>query len=284
MTNTTKITSNNMRRITLSFLTLCLTLMVMAEPVGRQAALYTAKSYMLAKGKSINTQQKPFKAARKAAPTATDEEAYYYVFNAGDDNGYVIVAGDDRVEPILGYVEQGSFDPDNIPENMSAMLECYAEEIKYVIDNDINPNAPELRKRNKIRGTKHSVPEILTTRWNQGLPYNLTIEKYYKEDGTQGRPAAGCIATAWAQVINFHKYPDKIKVAIPEYSKTYTLSNGTKKTVTFPAVPRGAVIDWENMRDTYSCSEDHAHTAQDTAVANLMRYCGQAVKMSYGKS
>ncbi|MBR4643748.1 MAG: C10 family peptidase [Bacteroidaceae bacterium] len=273
-----------MRRITLSFLTLCLTLMVMAEPVGRQAALYTAKSYMLAKGKSINTQQKPFKAARKAAPTATDEEAYYYVFNAGDDNGYVIVAGDDRVEPILGYVEQGSFDPDNIPENMSAMLECYAEEIKYVIDNDINPNAPELRKRNKIRGTKHSVPEILTTRWNQGLPYNLTIEKYYKEDGTQGRPAAGCIATAWAQVINFHKYPDKIKVAIPEYSKTYTLSNGTKKTVTFPAVPRGAVIDWENMRDTYSCSEDHAHTAQDTAVANLMRYCGQAVKMSYGKS
>ena len=263
---------------------LCCSLVGMAEPVSRQTALYTAQSYMMSKGKHINTAQKPFRAARRSSVTQTAEEAYYYVFNAGDNGGYVIVAGDDRVEPILGYVEQGSFNPDQIPDNMRAWLEGYEEEIKYVIDNDLKPNSPALRRRSKIINTKHSIPEILTTRWNQGMPYNLTIEKYYKEDGSQARPATGCIATAWAQVINFHRYPNEIKVEIPAYTKTYTLANGTSKTVTFPKVPRGSKIDWEHMKDTYSCNENHQHDAADTAVANLMRYCGQAVKMGYGPS
>ena len=273
-----------MKKLNLSLLMFCCTLMATAEPVGRQTALYTAQSYMMAKGKHINTTQKPFRAARKTASAKAEEEAYYYVFNAGDNGGYVIVSGDDRVEPILGYVEQGSFDPDKIPDNMRAWLEGYEEEIKYVIDNDLQPSSPALRRRSKVINTKHSIPEILTTRWNQGMPYNLTIEKYYKEDGTQARPATGCIATAWAQVINFHKYPNEIKVEIPAYSKTYTLKDGTTKTVTFPKVPRGSKIDWEHMKDTYSCNESHQHDAADTAVANLMRYCGQAVKMGYGAS
>lgn len=274
-----------MKRLNLSLLMLGCTLLATAEPVGRQTALYTAQSYMMAKGKHINNTQKPFRAARKnQSAQPLQEEAYYYVFNAGDNDGYVIVSGDDRVEPILGYVEQGSFDPDNIPDNMRAWLQGYEEEIRYVMDNNLKPDAKPLRRRAKTFNTKHSIPEILTTRWNQGLPYNLTVEKYYAEDGSQARPAAGCIATAWAQVINFHRYPDEIKVEIPAYSKTYTLKDGTTRTVTFPKVPRGAKIDWDNMQDTYSCSESHAHTAADTAVANLMRYCGQAVQMGYGKS
>ncbi len=266
--------------------------MATAEPIGKQAALFTAQAYMLAKGKCLSPDSSPAGEGARKKAQASDSSALtedgwgdaFYVFNAGNDEGYVIVSGDDRIEPILGYVEQGTFDPENIPENMRSWLQGYADEIKYVIDNNIAPNSPILKKRNKVSGTKHSVPEILTSRWNQGLPYNLTISKYYKEDGSQARPATGCIATAWAQVINFHKFPDKIKASIPSYTKTYTLSNGTTKTVTFPAVARGSIIDWENMRDTYSCSESHAHTAQDTAVANLMRYCGQAVKMSYGGS
>ena len=113
-----------MKRLTLTFSMLCFAMLSMAEPIGKQAALYTAQTYMLAKGKVINTVQKPFKAARKAAAqTSGEEEAYYYVFNAGDDGGYVIVSGDDRTEPILGYVEQGSFDPENIPENMRSWLQ-----------------------------------------------------------------------------------------------------------------------------------------------------------------
>ena len=274
-----------MKRLTLTFLMLCFAMLSMAEPIGKQAALYTAQTYMLAKGKVINTVQKPFKAARKAAAQTTgEEEAYYYVFNAGDDGGYVIVSGDDRTEPILGYVEQGSFDPENIPENMRSWLQLYADQIKYIVDNDLQPDSPQLKTRNKVRGTKHSVPELLTTRWNQGSPYNILCPKYYKEDGTQHYPATGCTATAMAQVMYFYKHPEKTKAVIPAHSNTYTLDNGTTKTVTAKSIPRNTVIDWDNMRDTYSWQGESYANAQDTAVANLMLLCGQSVKMGWGPS
>ena len=272
-----------MKRTTLLFLLLCFAFIAWAEPIGKQAALYTAQSYMMTKGKSINIRKSPFKAGRKSI-SQTEGEAYYYIFNVGNDNGYVIVSGDDRVEPILGYVDQGSFDPDNIPENMRSWLQFYADEIKYVIDNGLRSESPILKQRNKVRGTKHSVPELMKSRWNQGTPYNLTCPKYYKENGTQASPATGCAATAMAQVINFYKYPEKTKAVIPAISKTYKLSDGTEKTVTTNAIPSKTVIDWENIRDTYSWESGHQANAQDSAVANLMYYCGQSLKMGYGAS
>ena len=281
-----------MKKSILLFCTLCFTLTAMAEPVGKQAALYTAQNFMLAKGKYIDSAQNPFKSSRKGAASQTaGEDTYYYVFNAGNDGGYVIVSGDDRTEPILGYVEQGTFDPDNIPENMRSWLQLYADQIKYIVDNDIDPSSPILKKRNKVRGTKHSVAEILTTRWNQGSPYNITCPKYYKEeDGTQHYPATGCTATAMAQVLNFYRYPEKTRSIIPAHSNTYTYTDkndGNKKktvTVTTKAIPRNTVIDWDNMRDTYSWIDINHANAQDTAVANLMLYCGQSVKMGWGPS
>ena len=272
-----------MKRLAFTLLSFTFALLMTAEPIGKQTALYTAQAYMLAKGKNINPSQTPFRSVRKGA-TQTDEGSYYYVFNAGNDEGYVIISGDDRTEPVLGYVEQGTFDPNNIPENMRSWLQLYADQIKFIVDNDIQPNSPLLKKRNKVAATKHSVGELLKSRWNQGHPYNLTCPKYYKEDGTQHYPAAGCVATAMAQVMYFYKYPEKTKTAIPTHSNTYTLSDGTEKVVTMKAIPRNTIIDWEYMRDTYSCNDEHAHDRPDTAVANLMLYCGQAVKMGYGGS
>ena len=283
-----------MKRLTLTLLTLSFALFSTAEPISKQSALYSAQAYMLSKGKNINATQTPFKSSRKGAAQQTnEEEAYYYVFNAGNDGGYVIVSGDDRTEPILGYVDHGTFDPENIPENMRSWLQLYADQIKFIIDNDIQPGDPRIKKRNKVAGIKHSVGEMLTTRWNQGRPYNLTCPDYYKEDDEEeaeplplrNGPATGCTATAMAQVMYFYKYPAKTKKEIPAYSITYTSKKDkSQKTVNIPKIPRNTVIDWENMRDTYSW-QDVAHAnAQDTAVANLMRYCGQAVTMHYGPS
>ena len=284
----------NMRRVTLFFLMFCFAIMLTAEPVGKQAAFYTAQSYMLTKGKTIKSDHPAVKSSRRGAAQAADEDAYYYVFDAGDDNGFVIVSGDDRTEPILGYVEHGSYDPDNIPENMRAWLQGYADQIKYIVDNDINPNSPLLKKRNKVQGTRHSVPELLTTRWNQGHPYNLTCPDYYLEEDKYkdtelpltNFPATGCMATAMAQIMNYHKFPDRILTEIPAYSTTHKsqMYTNIEKEMLYPAIPANAIIDWGNMRDTYNdCTDDHDHTPQEYAVANLMHYCGRAVKMDYGK-
>ncbi len=274
-----------MKKITLLLISICCTLGLMAEPIGKQAALYTAQSYLLAKGKVVSNASRPVWTTRKGVAQQQDDgNAYYYVFNVDDNGGYVIVSGDDRTEPILGYVEQGTFDPDNMPENMRSWLQSYADQIKFIVDNDIQLDSPLLKKRNKVRGTKHSVPELLTTRWDQGHPYNLTCPKYYRGDGSQDFPATGCTATAMAQVINHYKYPDKTKAEIPALTNEYTLDNGSKMSSTAPAIPKGTRIDWENMRDTYHCYDGHAHDATEYAVANLMLYCGQAVNMGYGAS
>lgn len=276
-------------KLSLSLLLSCLALTAAAEPVGRQAALYTAKSFLTAKGKGIaptseNTGSPSRAKAKASTSTGKNWDDAFYVFNAGDDGGYVIVSADDRTEPILGYVDKGSFDPDNIPENMRSWLQLYADQIDYIVKNDIQPNDPILRKRNKVQATKHSIGELLTTRWNQGHPYNLTCPLYYKEDGTQAYPASGCVATAMAQVVKFHEYPEKTKATIPAHSCNYTLSDGTKKTVNMKAIPRNTKLEWELMQDTYNCYDGHEHDRADTAVANLVFYCGQGVKMGYGGS
>ena len=57
------------------------------------------------------------------------QEVDYYVFNIGARQGFVIVAGNDRAHPVLGYTEKGAFDPDNLPANLRGMLVHYQKEI-----------------------------------------------------------------------------------------------------------------------------------------------------------
>ena len=262
-----------------------------AESVSSSDAYNTAQQYLLSKGKILSRSKTPYRSVRRVK--GQPESAYYYVFNADGGNGYVIVSGDDRTPEILGYVENGSFDAENIPDNMKSWLQLYADQIKFLVDNNITVNKKAQRARALAQSTRRSVPELLTTRWNQGRPYNITCPNYYLEDDEKessplplkSGPATGCTATAMAQVMNFYKFPEKTKAVIPGYSITYySKTNGSSKTVTQKAIARNTRIDWDNMRDTYNWEDGHVANAQDSAVANLMHMCGQAVNMHYGPS
>ena len=281
-----------MKRIAFTLvLSVLISLVTKAESVSKSDAFNTAQQYLLSKGKILNQNRIPYRSVRKVK--GQPESAYYYVFNAEGGNGYVIVSGDDRTPEILGYVDNGSFDEENIPDNMKSWLQLYVDQIKYLVDNNITVDKRAIKARAKAQATRHSVPELLTTRWNQGRPYNITCPKYYLEDDTEEEialpertgPATGCTATAMAQVIAYYRYPAKIKTAIPSYSVTYTSKkDGSKKTVSQNVIPRSTPIDWDNMRDTYNWEDGHVANAQDSAVANLMHMCGQSVKMHYGPS
>ena len=265
-------------RKTLIFLIGCLfPLIVAPAPIGRKQALYTAREYLSAHGKILKAESLVFKAPRKDASSA--ENAYYYVFNVGDDNGYVIVSGDDRTDQILGYVEKGSFDEENLPDNMRSWLQLYADQIKYLDDNNIQIDRRAV-KAHRVSQTRHAVAPLMKSKWNQGSPYNDLCPIFYDEQGNSGRSASGCVATALAQVINFYKYPVATTAAIPSLKNTYSTPTGTR-TVQLKSIAKGAKIDWDNMCDTYSGGETEA---QRKAVADLMLYVGQAVKMGYGAS
>ena len=80
----------------------------------------------------------------------------------------------------------------------------------------------------------------------------------------------GCVATALAQVINYHKYPTSTVAAIPEYTSN-------SRSITMPEIGI-TTIDWANMLDDYS---GRTTADQQNAVAQLMLLCGQAVEMDY---
>ena len=52
-----------------------------------------------------------------------------FVFNS-TDQGFVLVSAEDDARAILGYSDKGTFDANNIPENMQFWLQMYADEMR----------------------------------------------------------------------------------------------------------------------------------------------------------
>jgi len=87
---------------------------------------------------------------------AENETVYFYVFGTDDNDGFVIVAGDDRVAPVLGYSNSNSFPADNLPDNLKWWLDEYARQIEYAIENNIEPTQEIKQQWEQILGVKES--------------------------------------------------------------------------------------------------------------------------------
>ena len=191
------------------------------------------------------------KAKSRAATTASRSDAYY-VFN-NDAGGFVIIAGDDAVTPVLGYTSTGSFDAENLPDGLKDLLKSYERQIAALGD---NYQANQTATRAAFTGEKL----LKTAEWNQYAPFN----KY-----TPNNYVTGCVATAGAIVMKHHGYPAK-----GTGSHSYTW-NGKTLTANFEHD-----YDWANMPAKYDGTNDAAFDG----VARLMADLGVAVEMQYAKN
>ena len=190
------------------------------------------------------------KAKSRTATTASPSDAYY-VFN-NDAGGFVIIAGDDAVTPVLGYTSTGSFDAENLPDGLKDLLKSYERQIAALGDNYV---ANQTATRAAFTGEKL----LKTAEWNQMAPFN----KY-----TPSNYVTGCVATAGAIVMKHYGYPAK-----GTGSHSYTW-NGQTLTANF-----GHDYDWANMPTKYTVGNDEAFDG----VARLMSDLGVAVEMQYDK-
>jgi hypothetical protein len=94
---------------------------------------------LLYKSSSSNIDNGNVNATTRAAKANTDETIYFYVFGGKDNKGFVIVSGDDRVVPVLGYSDTNGFSAEDMPDNLKWWLNEYARQIQFAIDNDIVP-------------------------------------------------------------------------------------------------------------------------------------------------
>lgn len=190
------------------------------------------------------------KAKSRTATTASTSDAYY-VFN-NDAGGFVIIAGDDAVTPVLGYTSTGSFDAENLPDGLKDLLKSYERQIA-ALGNSYQAN--QTATRAAFTGEKL----LNTAKWNQDDPFN----KY-----TPNNYVTGCVATAGAIVMKHHGYPTK-----GTGSHSYTL-NGKTVSASFEHT-----YDWASMPERY----DKTNGAAFDGVARLMADLGVAVEMKYAK-
>ena len=217
-------------------------------------------------------------ASAKAAPRMSVSSAVspsatcYYVFANGEDKGFTIVSGDDRMPEVVGYSAQGTYDPDHLPANYVGFMKAYQETVEALLKGDaqVSGGLAEVRQwRAERAGTAAVAPLLGGIKWNQRAPYNNMCPLY---EGTN-RSVTGCVATAMAQVMMYYQYPKKLKSTIESYNtQTYGIQ--------IPEISSGATYDWDNMLPDYSKSD--YNSAQADAVAKLMYHCGAAVKMDYG--
>lgn len=179
-----------------------------------------------------------------------------YVFAPENGEGFVLVAGNDVMDPIFGYSDTGRFETENMPENIAFWLDVYRKRVDELTESGAPSNATSFPD-----DTKPNVEMIMKTTWDQDAPYyNLCPKSYSKYCYT------GCVATAMAQVMKVFEWP--------------TTSSGTA-TWNNTMVTFNRTYAWSNMLNSYSGSYT---SAQGTAVAELMVDCGKSVDMSYSTS
>ncbi len=188
----------------------------------------------------------------------------FYVFNASHD-GFVIVAGDDNVTPILGYSAQGSYDPANVPQNVAKWMEGYKSEIRYAIENNIQASQEITKEWQSLKSghvvnvsvlkSVSVVNPLLKTKWNQSPYYNSLCP---------GGSVTGCVATATAQIMKYWKYP-----AAGSGFHSYNHSSYGTLSANFGST----TYQWASMPDDV--------TSSNSAVATLMYQVGVSVDMDY---
>ena len=188
---------------------------------------------------------------------------YFYVFNAST-SGFIIVAGDDNVTPILGYSDQGVFDPNNIPQNVAKWFEGYKSEIRSIIEQNIQPtneikdewqSLKNGNTNNSSAKAMASVNPLMQTQWNQ-LPYYNSL--------CPGGSVTGCVATAMAQIMKYWNYPATGSGFHSYNHQTYGTLSANFGSTTY---------QWGSMPNSVNSTNN--------AVATLMYQVGVSVDMNY---
>ena len=184
----------------------------------------------------------------------TASRPYYYVFNARDGHGYIIVSADDCTTPVLGYSEDGRYNPSSVPPAMKWMLSGLEREIKAAPGIQ-RPVSLDERRRQVRRAAGGYERILLTTpEWRQEAPFNRHIP---------GNALTGCVGTAMAMIMKYHAFPER--------------GTGSYNGVNFDVA-----YDWANMRmDAYRSGYTEAEAE---AVSTLIYHTAASIGTQFGYS
>lgn len=193
----------------------------------------------------------------------------YYVYNT-PGQGFVIIAGDDSVMPVIGYSTEERFVYDGSMPNFQSWMNVWTKIIASNRSKGLNATAETKKEWDRYiaDGTVRTEGDGLlleTALWNQGNPYNICCPKI---DGKQA--LTGCVATAMGILMKYYEWPVAGYGTVPAY---------TCGSCSVPSVVLGKPYDWKNM--PVSLSSKSTNTEKD-AVSTLLYHCGVIINAQYG--
>ena len=147
-------------------------------------------------------------------------EPYFHIFNFGNNEGFAIMSGDDRVAPLLALTFKGELTPDTEIENpgfkiaYAKMEDYYVEQVSTFsfggggggnlpIDPGIDPGLERYVVYGDPVEIYHNMPMgFCQVKWGQENGYN-----YYCPRISNQLSPTGCVAVAVAQLMSMYEYP-----------------------------------------------------------------------------
>ncbi len=203
----------------------------------------------------------------------------YYIFNYGNDEGFIIIAGDERAKPILGYSKNGSYNAETAPIEVTTFLNNYKLEISEIVNKDVAFKVSKNEGWDKIiSGTTKSGElsnefYLIQSSWGQGRYYNnLTPADEAVTSSFNGHTPAGCVAIVMSQLMRYWEWP-----TTGEGSRCYTPN--THKEYGELCVDYTSISNnWDNMPDALT---NESTNAEIEATSGLIYQSAVAVKMNF---
>lgn len=185
----------------------------------------------------------------------------FYLFDNVSGPGFVIVSGEESARTILGYSFDNDLDVNDLPPHFVSWMDALSDQIEFIRKH------PSSRPANVAANVGQIVTKLQTALWNQDDPFNRQCPK----DGAM-TSITGCVSTATAIVMRYHKWPDAGTGTLPAYT---TVSKG----INVPERSLGTAYDWDQMPLEYNRGQYTENQAEQ--VSRLMSDCGSMVQMDY---
>ncbi|MBR2368450.1 MAG: C10 family peptidase [Alistipes sp.] len=188
-------------------------------------------------------------------------EPVAYVFNFEEEQGFAVIAADERFDPVIAVTEQGSYtygEPTGV-EAFDEYMDNTIDLMSVIFPPTIDPGDPIT----PTPGTYfeevdiyNRVDPLLATKWSQEGIYGA-----YCETGV-----CGCVTTAFGQIMAYHQHPSSILYSFMGYT---TLSN----------------LDWPSivMHTSDGVTDDSCDCGCNYhQIGRLLREVGERFDTEYG--
>jgi len=261
----------NYRFSVLSLLLLSCTLMCEAKVVTSSKAATVANSF-ISKSTGMQKSLKLMEPrSRMQTPSQQPTAApAYHIFIGADGKGFVIVAGDDVAQPILGYSPDATVTDATLPPAMQELLSDLEKQIRQAQDEGAEQTEEVARLwKSSSTGIGNVVVQLTTAKWNQNEPYNNQCPL---DEGM--RCPTGCGITAYAILMKYYGYPTQ------GWGVTDAYTTGTKN-LSVSSRNLNHPYNWADMPLEYVSGQ--YNTTQANNVAQLMADIGSAFQADYTK-